>query len=96
MPVVLPEKKTMHKENKTPLKTRIELLIKKLSEGLHERKEHAAVALLAVLAGQNIFLLGPPGTAKSMLARRLKSAFADSNYFEYLMQRFSTPDEIFG
>ncbi len=80
---------------------RIENILKCLCEGLVEKDEAMRLALLAAVAGESIFFLGLPGTAKSMVSRRLKSAFKGENgnplrYFEYLMNQFSTPDEIFG
>lgn len=52
--------------------------------------------LIALLARQHVLLLGPPGTAKSMLARNLCEALGDAVYFEWLLTKFSTPEEIFG
>ena len=88
-------RKTMTAEGH-PLKNRIAGIINCLNNGMHEREETIAVSLLAALAGQNAFLLGPPGTAKSLIARRIACAFAEKQFFAYLMQRFSTPEEVFG
>ena len=78
------------------MQDRIHGLLKQLSAGMHEREQIIAVALLGAIAGHNTFLYGPPGTAKSLISRRLSAAFKSKSYFECLMNRFSTPEEVFG
>ncbi len=78
------------------VKSKITELLKQLNDGVIEKEEVIALTLLSAVAGESIFHLGAPGVAKSLIARRLKYAFKDGSSFEYLMNRFSTPDEIFG
>ena len=60
------------------LRERMTSLIGEMSRGAYEREEVIALSLLSAFAGESIFLLGLPGVGKSMVARRLKSAFKDS------------------
>ncbi|HTU02008.1 MAG TPA: AAA family ATPase, partial [Candidatus Sulfotelmatobacter sp.] len=53
-----------------------------------ERREVIDGALSAVLAGEHVLLLGPPGTAKSALVRAIAQAFG-GRYFERLLTKFS-------
>ena len=93
--------------NKTTLPNRIKTLLEYLNQNLYGKEEAVRLALLSAVAGESIFFMGLPGTAKSMISRRIAAAFSDfyedgkfntekGGYFEYLMNEFSTPDEICG
>lgn len=84
------------KKSSLQIRDRIEALLAAMGKDLFEKERVLALTLLSAVAGESIFLLGPPGVAKSMIARRLKLAFSEAKAFEYLMGKFSTPDEVFG
>lgn len=75
---------------------RLRAIIDTLERGLVERRQSVRLCLLSALAGEHTLFIGPPGTAKSELARRLHTVFRDSRYFERLLTRFSVPEELFG
>jgi MoxR-like ATPase len=60
-------------------------------------REHVVDGLLAsILAKQNAFLLGPPGTGKSDLVRSVCGGINGANYFGYLLTPTTDPSELFG
>ena len=67
-----------------------------LDRDLLQRDDAVRLLLLGALAGEHVLLIGPPGTAKSELARRLHRVFGGARYFERLLTRFSVPEELFG
>ncbi len=61
-----------------------------------ERTELVDGAICALLSSNHVLIIGPPGTAKSMLADELCRRVAGADYFQWLLTRFTTPEEIFG
>jgi MoxR-like ATPase len=74
---------------------RLRALARSLEQQFLGRQETIRLMVLSVLAGEHIALVGPPGTAKSALVRTFARAI-DSKYFEYLLTRFTEPNELFG
>jgi MoxR-like ATPase len=60
-----------------------------------DKAELVRLLLVTLVAGEHMLIVGPPGTAKSALVRQL-ARLIDARYFEYLLTRFSEPNEIFG
>jgi MoxR-like ATPase len=60
-----------------------------------DKSELVRLLLVTLLAGEHMLVVGPPGTAKSALVRHL-ARLVDARYFEYLLTRFSEPNELFG
>src|SRR6476659_8889392 len=73
----------------------IQQLSTELKARFPERAKVIDGSLAAVLASQHVLLLGPPGTGKSALVRALTQALGGT-YFEHLMTKFTTPEEMFG
>lgn len=91
----------MDKHPTLEIPARISTLLEYLNEGLYEKEKALRLALLSLVAGESIFFLGVPGVAKSMIARKLANLFTGAgatevHYFDYLLNEFSTPDELFG
>src|SRR5437868_7369122 len=70
-------------------------IIEPLKRRFVGRDEVIDLIALALVAGEHLFLHGPPGTAKSALIRHFARAVR-GRYFEYMLTRFSEPNEIFG
>ncbi len=77
------------------LPTRLGQLARALEERFLGKDEIVRLLLVATLAGEHAVLVGPPGTAKSALIRTF-ARLMQARYFEYLLTRFTEPNEIFG
>jgi MoxR-like ATPase len=77
------------------LPLRLAQLARALEARFLGKDEVIRLLLVATIAGEHAVLIGPPGTAKSALIRMF-SRFLSARYFEYLLTRFTEPNEIFG
>jgi len=75
---------------------RLRRIREELGQTFLERADVIDGALTALLAGHHVLLIGPPGTAKSMLADELCRRIDGASYFQWLLTKFTTPEELFG
>jgi len=74
---------------------RLQQVARTLESTFLGKSEVVRLMLIAAIAGEHMVLVGPPGTAKSALVR-LFAKLVQANYFEYLLTRFTEPNELFG
>ncbi|OSC64596.1 ATPase [Streptomyces sp. 4F] len=67
-----------------------------LSDRFYERADVVRTLVITLLAGQHSLVLGPPGTAKSELARELTGRIDGASYWEILLSKFTAPTRMFG
>ncbi|MDE5553265.1 MAG: AAA family ATPase [Malacoplasma sp.] len=91
-----PETMERVKQEAEETRKQVTFLVNKMAADLVEREEVLKLSFLCAMAGESIFMLGPPGIAKSLVARKVTDIFKNASSFEVLMNRYSTPDEIFG
>ncbi|GIG19284.1 hypothetical protein Cch01nite_00080 [Cellulomonas chitinilytica] len=74
---------------------RLRLAVTRACDGLVDREVLAEVVALCAVAGEHVLVIGPPGTGKSQVVRRIAGQLG-GEYFEYLLGRFTEPSEVFG
>jgi MoxR-like ATPase len=82
--------------------TTIPELARRLQEGARRlegqflgKEEIIRLLFISAVAGEHMVMVGPPGTAKSALVRSFADTI-DARYYDYLLTRFTEPNEIFG
>jgi len=78
-----------------PLQEKFASTRKELSDALIERDAEVDLVLTALIAQENVLLVGPPGCAKSLLLDSLMS-WMNGKRFSILLNRFTVPEEVLG
>lgn len=77
------------------LGTQFQEIARILNSHFLDKQEIIRLLIISAIAGEHMVLVGPPGTAKSALIRMF-ARLVNASYFEYLLTRFTEPNEIFG
>ena len=75
---------------------KLEEIRQALNSKFFERENEVEGILVALLSRQHMLMIGPAGTAKSALSVELAKIVQGTEYFQWLLTRFSTPEEVFG
>src|SRR5262249_12293169 len=78
-----------------PIHLRLQEIGRALQRNFLDKQGIIPLLLVSAIAGEHMILVGPPGTAKSALIRMF-ARLLDAKYFEYLLTRFTEPNELFG
>jgi len=89
-------KKTEDVADSELVRAKLWFIHNELSNAFAQRHNEIEALIVAAVAGAHVLLLGPPGTSKSALVRAWTSAISGATYFETLLTRYSTPEEVFG
>src|SRR5262245_16141477 len=81
--------------SETRLAVRLQEAARVMAQHFLDKDEVVRLMLISVVAGEHMLLIGPPGTAKSAMVRTF-ARLIDARYFEYLLTRFTEPNELFG
>jgi len=75
---------------------KLQSVVAEMKSALLEREDHVDTFTCALLSGENVFFIGKPGTAKSMMCREYFGRIKGASYFEWLMSKTTVPEELFG
>jgi MoxR-like ATPase len=79
----------------TRLGTQFQEIARILNSHFLDKQEIIRLLVISAIGGEHLVLVGPPGTAKSAIIRMF-AQLVDAKYFEYLLTRFTEPNELFG
>lgn len=77
------------------LAARLQVGMRRLQDTFLGKEELVRLLFVSMIAGEHVVMIGPPGTAKSAMARAFAKVI-DASYFDYLLTRFTEPNEVFG